>query len=330
MDIDVSTYTNVSFAELLAKHVQEEKNSTALVCSNGEYSWFDIEMGAQIIAEDLKKLGAEFGTHIAICGANSVNWVLTFYAIQKIGAMAMLLNPSLDCEKIKETVLAGDIEILCYGDVRSEMNSDKFFNEIAEDNRCRNIKLYSVTKDKDIRLRFDEYNWTKTDYEHRTDSDTPCVTIFTSGSTGNPKGVILSAFNLLNASAVQVKKQQMTSGDSELLMVPLFHILGLVVCLLPCAMTSIPLFIPDDIHSETIIDMMEKYRCTLLHVVPTMMLALINSPRFDSKIFKSLRCTLFAGSASSESMLNKCIETMPSNHFIIRSIGTVTLRATRQ
>lgn len=46
MDIDVSTYTNVSFAELLAKHVQEEKNSTALVCSNGEYSWFDIEMGA--------------------------------------------------------------------------------------------------------------------------------------------------------------------------------------------------------------------------------------------------------------------------------------------
>ena len=168
-----------------------------------------------------------------------------------------------------------------------------------------------------LRTRFGEYEALKGKYEQKVEGDAPCVVIFTSGSTGKPKGVILSSYNLLNAAAVQVKLQRMTSQDKNLLIVPLFHILGLVVCFLPCAMTNAVLYIPNDIRTGTLIRIMNYEKCTLLHSVPTMIIALINNKDFSAEAFQSLRCTYLAGAAATEAQLKMFREKMPDNHFMI-------------
>ena len=60
----------------------------ALRSEDEPFTWYDIERASQIIAEDLARLGVGTGSHVGICGGNSVNWVLTFYATQKLGAIA--------------------------------------------------------------------------------------------------------------------------------------------------------------------------------------------------------------------------------------------------
>ncbi|HCS00400.1 MAG TPA: hypothetical protein DIS68_06295, partial [Lachnospiraceae bacterium] len=88
MRTDVSTYVNLSFKELLERMVREENGRAVLGSEHDAYDWKDIDKASQIIAEDLARLGVVRGTHVGICGSNSINWILTFFALQKLGALA--------------------------------------------------------------------------------------------------------------------------------------------------------------------------------------------------------------------------------------------------
>ena len=314
---DSSTYIDLSFKELLALHVRQNGKKTVLMSENGGYTWEDIDRASQIIANDLSSLGVKTGTHVGICGSNSVNWVLTFFAVQKLGALAMLMNPGLSAAEIGQVCAVGDITILCCGDLAVQQEDETLLQELRQVESCRVKSVYSFRNEKDLRLRFAEYEALQGKFEQTVDSDAPCVVIFTSGSTGKPKGVILSAYNLLNAAAVQVRMQRMTSEDKGLLIVPLFHILGLVVCLFPSAMTDAALYIPQNIHTGTLIRIMREERCTLMHSVPTLILAILNNKDYDPEAFSGLRCTYLAGAAATEAQLTVFREKMPNTHFMI-------------
>ena len=314
---DVSTYINLSFKELLARRVHENGAKVVLMSEDGGYTWQDIDRASQIIAEDLNRLGVKTGTHVGVCGSNSVNWVLTFYAVQKLGAIAMLMNPGLSLQEIGRVCALGDVAILCCGELTVPVEEGTILSEVRRAEGCRVEGIYSFRSDKDYRLRFGEYETLRGKFGQTVDPDAPCVVIFTSGSTGKPKGVILSAYNLLNAAAVQVRMQRMTAEDKGLLIVPLFHILGLVVCFLPCAMTDAALYIPRNIRTGTLIRVMRQERCTLMHAVPTLILAILNNKEFDPQDFSSLRCTYLAGAAATEAQLTAFKEKMPNNHFMI-------------
>ena len=314
---DVSTYIHMSMKELLAHHVRTSADQIVLRSEVEPFTWYDIERASQIIAEDLARLGVGVGSHVGICGANSVNWVLTFYATQKLGAIAMLINPTQSAREIGSICGIGDITCLCYGEIPAMKDEVQFLEEVRAASEGKVARNYSIRSSVRVRARFDEYEALKGKYEQSVEADAPCVVIFTSGSTGKPKGVILSSYNLLNAAAVQVKLQRMSSQDKNLLIVPLFHILGLVVCFLPCAMTNAVLYIPNDIRTGTLIRVMNYEKCTLLHSVPTMIIALINNKDFSAEAFQSLRCTYLAGAAATEAQLKMFREKMPDNHFMI-------------
>ncbi len=240
-----------------------------LKSEHDEYTWEDIDRASQIIAGDLAALGVGKGAHVGICSENSINWVLTFYAVQKLGAIAMLMNPSQSVEEIGKVCAIGDIAFFCYGDLAAMKGDEEaFLNSLKAGEGCKIRGFYSIQRGNDLRRRFDEYESFEGRFENEVDPDAPCVVIFTSGSTGRPKGVILSSYNLLNAASVQIRLQHLTEADKSLLIVPLFHILGFVVCLLPCAVMDAMLYIPDDIRTNTLIRVMDNEHCTLLHSVP--------------------------------------------------------------
>lgn len=314
---DVSTYIHMSMKALLAHHVRTGADQIVLRSEDEPFTWYDIERASQIIAEDLARLGVGVGSHVGICGGNSVNWVLTFFATQKLGAIAMLINPTQSAQEIGKICGIGDISCLCYGEIPTMKDEVQFLEEVRAASEGKVARNYSIRSSVRVRTRFGEYEALKGKYEHSVEADAPCVVIFTSGSTGKPKGVILSSYNLLNAASVQVKLQRMNSQDKNLLIVPLFHILGLVVCFLPCAMTNAQLYIPNDIRTGTLIRIMNYEKCTLLHSVPTMIIALINNKDFSAEAFQSLRCTYLAGAAATEAQLKMFREKMPDNHFMI-------------
>ena len=324
--------TELSLKELLQWQTRFRPEQVALKGEGGvTYTWREVDMASQIIAHDLALRGIGAGAHVGLCGLNSINWVLTFFALQKLGAVAMLINPAQIAREIGVTAAIGNVRFLCYGEIADMEDETAFLDRVRAVPGCEIEDVYSIRNSFDLKARLGEYPALENLYREPGYADAPCAMIFTSGSTGRPKGVIHSSRTLLKASEKQVVCQHVTERDRNLLIVPLFHIMGLVVCLLPCALTGAMLFIPDNIRTATLIRVMREERCTLLHSVPTMLIALLRNRSFDPAAFSTLRCTFLAGASATEKQMDMFRQALPRNHFVVAyglsEIAPVTVTA---
>ncbi len=313
---EVATYVHLSFKEFLQKKVQNTPDAVAVVDWRGAFTWHDVDVYSHIIANGLEAKGVTKGTHVAICGSNSVNWVLTFFAIQKLGAMAQLLNFNMNAAEIARVANIGDITHLCYGQMPMMEDEEAFLDELREAD-CPLEEFISIRNDRqDIRERRNEYKSIKDKTWTAVREDDPCVMIFTSGSTGTPKGVLLSAYNILNAANTNYKDQTLTDNDKTCLILPLFHIFGLVAGLFANAMAGSMIFFPDDLRTDTLLELISREKCTIFHSVPTMLIALMNNKGFTPEKLSSIRCTIISGAAATEAQIKMFKDNLPNDRFM--------------
>lgn len=311
---DIPAYLQISIKDFLKQKVNEASGKLVLVGDTDRYTWKDIDIASQIMTDDLKRLGVKKGTHVGLVAINSLNWVSAFYAIQKLGAIAMLINPGQSASEIARTIQIGDITHLCYGEMAAMKEEAPFLDELQKSAPL--IGVYSIRNSVCLRERFSEYENVKDKYDQAVEADDPCVTIFTSGSTGRPKGVLLSSYNILNAASVNCKDQTLNDTDRTCLILPLFHIFGLVAGLFANGMANSVIYIPKDIRTDTLLELMAREKCTIFHSVPTMLIALMNNKDFESDKFSSLRCTIISGAAASEAQIKNFKEKLPNDHFL--------------
>ena len=303
----------MSFKMLLDQKVRISPDQTALISEEGTYTWKDIDRLSQILAARFEDDGIEQGTHVAMCGANSSSWIITFFALQKVGAIVILLNANMKAEEIVLASEVGDITHLCYGKM-PEMKDEASFRETILKKGCPINSFYSFIEAPDRTDLDKRYEEARDRCDSFIDPDFPCMMLFTSGSTGKPKGVLLSAYNVLNASAAFVDALHMKEEDKTCLILPLFHILAQVTFLAGVLAGAITV-IPKDIRTATLLDIIEKEKCTVMNSVPTMLLALLNNKDFNSDRISTLRCTVIAGAAATPAQIELFCEKMPNNHF---------------
>ncbi len=296
---DVSTYVHMSIEEFVDYKAQREGDKIAVTDPERSYTFAEIEMGSQIIAHDLAALGVKRGSHVAIMGRNSTRWIMTFFAIQKLEAMALLVNPGLSSAELDTVLKTGDTDLLC----------------LSANVEASGIPIYRFEEGAHITERFCEYESIKEMYRDKFETDDAALIIFTSGSTGKPKGVLLSSYNVLNAASINAQDQTLTPSDSTCLILPLFHIFGLVAGLFANMMASSRLVIPKDIHTDTILSVIEREKCTFFHSVPTMLLALINNGDFKAERLATLRGTIISGAAATKAQIEQFQHCMPNNNF---------------
>ena len=311
-----AAYMTLSFKSFLEKKVQTESGRVVVKTDTDSYTWSDIDKCSQLVADDLAKLGVKKGTHVGLISANSINWIITFFAIQKLGAMAMLFNFGLFPHETAKVASIADVTHLCYGEMPAAQDEEAFLNEVKNAEGSTVKFTYSIKKSIDLKQRYDEYESMKDKFGQTVDADTPCTVIFTSGSTGKPKGVILSSYNILNAAVSSRKNQTLNSSDRNCLILPMFHIFGLVAGLFANFLADCLICLPKDIRTDTLLNLIEKERCTIFHSVPTMMIALVNNKSFDPPRCSTLRCTILSGAAATVSQIQMFREKLPNEHFI--------------
>ena len=306
-------YMRLSFREFLNRKRCEAGERVAIVTDAGSHTWREIDACAEVIAADLAKRGVRRGSHVAICGRNSINWVYAFFAVQKLGAVAALINPSLKANEIAAVACGGDAEFLCCGEITEMKDEAAFLAQIESASGGRLREFYSIRSAIDFCARMGE----RASYPvEPIEADDPAVMIFTSGYTGTPKGVLLSSYGVLNASRGSAGNQRLTDTDKICLILPLFHIFGLVAGLVAGACADAVLYIPKDIRTDTILELIRRERCTVFHSVPAMLVALINNKNFTPEKLESLRCTIISAAAATRAQMERFQAAMPNNHFL--------------
>jgi acyl-CoA synthetase (AMP-forming)/AMP-acid ligase II len=120
---------------------------------------------------------------------------------------------------------------------------------------------------------------------------------YSSGTTGLPKGVMLTHRNLI-ANIMQVGDAGLYRVDDDITVafLPLFHIYGLVVIGLLGLRWGTTIVLMPKFDFEPYLDLVARYRATVLLVVPPVIVALAKHPAVDRHDFSSIR-KLFSGAA---------------------------------
>ena len=302
---------HMSFKALLKSRVNDGK---AFVFAGREYTWEDIDRFSQIVADDLAKLGVKKGSHVGICSPNSINWIITFFAVQKLGAIAILVNYGLKPDEIASLAEIGDITHLCYGAIPGSTDFGVYSCALLAGKSTIEY-MYDIDMDVDLTSRLSEYDAVKDKYGEMYHSDDPSVIIYTSGSTGKPKAVLSSSFNILNSVKAISAECNFTNADKSCAFLPLFHVFGFASCIGIGLLYGCVSYIPTLNKPAALIDLIRDNQCTVFNTVPTMFLAMIQQPNFTPEALSSIRVSALGGSATSESQMTMLRSLLPNNHF---------------
>ena len=121
--------------------------------------------------------------------------------------------------------------------------------------------------------------------------DDLATVIFSSGSTGDPKGVMLSHFNIMSNISQVTQVFMLGEGDKVLGILPFFHSFGFTAGLwLPAVQGVGVVFHPNPLDAQVIGGLVEKYKVTFLVATPTLLQAYMR--RCTPESFGSLQYVL--------------------------------------
>lgn len=319
INVTMSTKTNVNYLAMSCKDIlqlnyQTRKDEVWLL-ANKRYTWADVENCSQVIAKQLFDAGVKKGTHVAICGANSVNWIFTFFATQKLGAIAVLLNSGLKQTELLTLAKLGDITHFCIGDMFGVSDYDALFASLRNAQNHGIVSVMDVRSTVDFCALYGLGDYSAFVADAKVQADDPAVMLFSSGTTGMPKGVLLSSFNVVFATQSALDRIAIGANETVCNILPFFHIFGLISGVFATAISNNELLLPSSFRTEVILDEIEKQNCTLLFSVPTMVLALINNTSFSTQKVSSLKHCVLGGAAVSEAQLYFMSQKIPNATF---------------
>ena len=138
--MDKTKIQNYLFEDIY--NVDESKaNIEALNFKGVSYSFNEIKRSVDYFAHELSNRGVKKGDHVAILAMNSVNWLIAFYSIIKVGAIAVLINYMARHDTLVELIKYTDANYICYGKYRA-LIKDK-------DDLEKLLKETNIDKDKE-------------------------------------------------------------------------------------------------------------------------------------------------------------------------------------
>ena len=154
--------------------------------------------------------------------------------------------------------------------------------------------------------------------EAQLDPDDPINIQYTSGTTGNPKGATLTHHNILNNARSVAEVLGYTEADRVCIPVPLYHCFGMGLGTLGCVASGATMVYPaESFAADPTLDAIAEERCTSIYGVPTMFIAMLESPRFGDLDLSSLRTGIMAGAPCPIEVMKRVVDEMHAEEMTI-------------
>jgi fatty-acyl-CoA synthase len=289
------------------------------------WTWTELRARADALARGLAGLGLTTGDRVGILSPNCSEWVLTQFATARLGLVLVSINPAyrtfelghaLRLSGVRALVTATRFKTSDYVGMLEELlpasagdAAGPLFDPTLPDLRfvieiggatARARIAFETLLDPGPRVAVPELR-----------PDQAINIQFTSGTTGAPKGATLSHRNLLHNATCAAAGMRLGPSDRLCIPVPLYHCFGMVLGVLVCLTSGAAMVFPGQaFDAGTVLRTVDEERCTALHGVPTMFLAILDHPDFQQTDLSSLRTGMAAGASCPPDMMRRMIEQM--------------------
>ena len=220
-----------------------------------------LEVEVERVAGRLAAAGASPGTTVSIILPNGLEFVVVFLAVARCGAVAAPLNPAYTVDEFKfymEDASSG-LAILP-----------------VRDHPGRDAAVQLGVACVEVSLDGDRLELTKNGRALTASSDPvppspgdPALFLHTSGTTSRPKGVPLTHANLMSSLANISETYALTPADTSLIVMPLFHVHGLLGATLSTFYSGGTVVVPSRFSASSFWSDQEASGATWYSAVPT-------------------------------------------------------------
>ncbi|HEY5858444.1 MAG TPA: AMP-binding protein [Aldersonia sp.] len=228
-------------------------------------------------AAALRAYGVAAGDVVAVNLPNTTGLVVTLFAAWRLGAAVTPINPSLVDAEVDYQVRDADAEIVV---------TDRAGNSTVHVSELTSHPAADDTP------------------AHVSD-DALALLIYTSGTTGRPKGVMLDHANLDAMCAMVIEAFRLSSSDHSLLILPLFHVNGIVVGTLSPLLAGGRATIAGRFSPSAFFDRLERSRATYFSAVPTIYTMLADLPADIEPDTSAVRFGICGAAPASVQLLEK-------------------------
>lgn len=287
-----------NLGDILPYAAKRYADKTALIFEGQSFTFPDLDRLSNRLASSLRNMGIETGDRVSIYSNNCWQWMVSYYAVAKLGAVINPVNVMLTPEEVCYVVEDCGAKAILLSPDKAE----------ATRNATRNVDnlKYIISYDghSDGVLSFqDVLDQGSPDPVRSAVGPADVSTIgYTSGTTGHPKGAALSHGAVLINTMMTANMHVKTAADRIVTALPSAHVYGNVVMHGAIVLGGTLILLPR-FHEEAALEAIQKHRATLFEGVPTMYLYLLSHPDLARYDLSSLtRCTVGGQTMSVDKM----------------------------
>jgi fatty-acyl-CoA synthase len=326
--------TGATIGNLFDQTVQRWRNHDALAVpfQNVRWTWGELQKRVNELAAGFIALGLKPEDRVGIWSPNNAEWVLTQLATAKAGLILVNINPAYRLPELQYALNKTSCRALIFAPNLRDSNYLEMLSELMP-----NLSSYKPGHLQDEAIPTLRWLISLDDESHNgvlnfnaisslsmpghreqlfilgneLQFDDPINIQFTSGTTGTPKAATLTHHNIVNNACFVGQRMALTAEDRVCIPVPMYHCFGMVLGSLCCvAHGATMVFASPGFDAHETLKTIHEERCTAVHGVPTMFIAMLDDCEFSTFDLSTLRTGIMAGAPCPEELMKRVIMEM--------------------
>ena len=297
----------MNVGRVLSETAQRLPHKPAVIFRDEKIGFSGLDLMATRLANKLRTFNVKKGDPIAIILPNSSQWVVVYFGVMKLGAVAIPLDFRFKGEELFSILTDAQVKVVITTDlyrpydVFSKVESIEGIIMAGEKEADGVVRYEEVISDESLSSEI------MVDVKKEEDA----LYLYTSGTTGKPKGVVLSFSNLDFFPDTLAGFCNTSESDVLGCPLPMSHISGPIVCN-ETALRGSTLCIFDQLRPDKILAAMEQYQVSYFFGVPPIFEALLHVPHRERFDVSSLRFVSMMGTSIPLDLLKNFKMAFPS------------------
>jgi acyl-CoA synthetase (AMP-forming)/AMP-acid ligase II len=305
----MNIYDSVSLGQILERSAARVPDKIAVVDGANRTSYGELNAMANALAARLAAIGLKKGDRTAIYMPNSIEFMVAFYALQKLGVIVAWVNPIYRPAEARFVLQNSEARAVF---IRSNWDGRNYHHDILNlrDELPELEFIFTVGKGEDIRQGVYAYNnlidggrdkkFTAVAIDPKKDL---AMLLYTSGTTGKPKGAMITHYAAVRAGWEYSLGVQASAEDIFIGFLPMSHSYGCGSILIQPVLLQATVVLMDKFEVEKAFRLIEQEKITLQLGAPPHYIMELNHKDRSKYDLSTLRAGLIAGMIAPEGLI---------------------------